>query len=55
MAADLKTRLEAALVPVLALMDEAVQHGLLVRWDGLAPSPFMKHRVVNLRLERHYT
>jgi len=54
-AADLKARLEAALAPVAALIDEAAGHGLQVNWDGFVMGPpTMRHRVNNLRLVRTY-
>lgn len=54
-AADLKRRIDEAFGPVLALMDEAATHGFFVRWDGIVPKPpFLKHGLVNLRLERHF-
>jgi hypothetical protein len=54
-AADLKQRLEKAIEPVAALIDEAAAQGLLVQWDGFAAGPpFFKHRPLNLRLVKHY-
>lgn len=54
-AADLKRRIEEALVPVCALMDEAAAQGLQVVWDGIGMGPpFMRHRANNLRLIKSY-
>lgn len=38
-AQDLKHRTEEAMKPVLELMDEAAQHGLMIAWQACAPVP----------------
>lgn len=55
-AADLKARIEEAIRPVLAVMDEAVQHGLQVQFDNIAfmGPPIMRHRLNGLRLVKIY-
>lgn len=54
-AADIKRRLEEAMAPVCALMDEAAGHGLLIRWDAIAPKPpTFKHAIHGPRIEKHY-
>ena len=55
-AADLKRRVEEALAPVCALMDEAATQGLQVQFDNIAyhGPPMMKHKVNGLRVVRCY-
>lgn len=54
-AADLKRRVDAAMEPVMALFDEAAQHGLLIQWDTIAPAaPYFRHGVRGLRVAKHY-
>lgn len=54
-ASDLKRRIEAALVPVAALMDEAAMSGLQVQWDNFGNGPpTMRFRVNGLRLVKFY-
>ena len=54
-AAALKTKLDEAVKPFLAVMDEAATAGFLVQWDGMrAEPPFFKHKLVNLRLVKHF-
>lgn len=50
-AADIKRRFDEAMIPVTAIMDEAVAQGLVVQFDGimLAP-PFYRHRVLGVRI-----
>lgn len=52
-ALDLKRRVEAAMTPVLALMDEAAAQGMQVQWDAIVVSP-VKHGILNLRIMKHY-
>lgn len=55
-AADLKRRLEDALDPVSALIDEAAKAGFLAQWDGFiaGPPPHFRHRPNNLRIVKVY-
>ena len=54
-AADLKRRLEEAMVAVTKLFDEATQHGLVIQWDAIQPAPpFFRHEVRGLRIVKHY-
>jgi hypothetical protein len=54
-AADLKRRMEEALVPALALMDEAAAAGLQFQWDNFAPGPpYMRFRVNGMRLVKFF-
>jgi hypothetical protein len=54
-ATDLKVRFEAAMAPALAIMDEAVQQGLAIQFDGIAlQPPRMKTMILNLRIAKHY-
>lgn len=52
-AADLKRRIEETLIPVLAVMDEAISHGMMVQWDSMGPMP-VKCRVGNLRIVKFF-
>jgi hypothetical protein len=49
-AEDLKRRMTEALVPVLALMNEASRQGMLLQWDGLGPNQFGQNVVHGLRV-----
>jgi hypothetical protein len=54
-AADLKRRLEEAMAPVLALMDEGMAKGLMIQFDGvIAQPPLFRHKIINLRIAKHY-
>lgn len=50
--ADLKKRMDEALKPVLALMDEAVRSGLVIQFDGIVfmGPPQLRHQINNLRI-----
>jgi hypothetical protein len=54
-AADLKRRVDEAMVPLAALMDEAATHGLQVMWDNfMVGPPAMRFRVNGLRIVKNY-
>jgi hypothetical protein len=54
-AAELKQRFEQAIAPAMAIMDEAVTHGLLVQFDAIAATPpFFRHKPINLRIAKHF-
>lgn len=54
-AADLKRRVEEAIKPVLALMDEAASCGLQIQFDGIGRAPpYFRHIVQNLRIVKQY-
>jgi hypothetical protein len=50
-AADLKARIEQALQPALAIMDEAISKNMIIQWDtiGMAP-PMLKYKAHGLRV-----
>ena len=53
-AADLKRRAAEALAPVLAIMDEAVRQGLMVRWANVGMNSFGMHEVIDLHIEKRF-
>jgi len=55
LAEDIKHRLEAALVPALAIFNEAAKAGLVIQWDSIGPpSAGMPARINGLRCARFY-
>ena len=54
-AEDLKHRLEAALVPALAIFNEATKAGFVIQWDSIgSPSPGIPARINGLRLAKFF-
>lgn len=54
-AADLKAQITAAMVPVLAIFDEAAKHGLLIQWDQINPGPpYFRHDIRGLRVVKQF-
>ena len=55
-AADLKRRMEEALAPVCAIMDEAAAKGLQIQYDNIMyfGPPMMRYKVNGLRVVRVY-
>lgn len=53
-AADLKERAKAALVPLTDLMAEAARAGLLLAWDNIGPDAFGRFHVHGLKVIKHY-
>ena len=55
LAEDIKRRLEAALVPALAIFNEANKAGFVVQWDSIGPPiPGMPARINGLRLVKFF-
>jgi hypothetical protein len=54
-AEDLKRRLVEAMVPVLAIFDEAKQHKLVIQWDGIGPMPpLFNYGIMGVRVVKFF-
>ena len=56
-ARDFKYRIQQAMIPVLEIMDEALEHRMHVRWDGIGPISdgfTVKNGITNLQIVRIY-
>lgn len=55
-AVELKQKMEEAMKPVCAIMDEAVAHKLVIRFQGImAGPPYMRHQVIGLEVVKVFS